>query len=121
MLIVNQIENTHFSKTDAEDGFLQFMMERLFLSSAPAEEEQGETEGEEEAADELDHPWVLYTIYNRIGGGAAQRDQHSGQNAQNSEVGQGASGLSHADVGVAGSNVSGGEAKFHVVLSFPDS
>lgn len=35
------------TKLSAEDGFLQFMMERLFLSSAPAEEEQGEDEGED--------------------------------------------------------------------------
>ena len=47
---VYKIRETAFgggTKLSAEDGFLQFMMERLFLSSAPAEEEQGEDEGED--------------------------------------------------------------------------
>ena len=47
---VYKIRETAFgggTKLSAEDGFLQFMMERLFASSAPAEEEQGEDEEED--------------------------------------------------------------------------
>ena len=47
---VYKIRETAFgggTKLSAEDGFLQFMMERLFASSAPAEEEQGEEEDED--------------------------------------------------------------------------
>ena len=36
------------TKLSAEDGFLQFMMERLFASNAPTEEVEDEEEQEED-------------------------------------------------------------------------
>ena len=58
---VYKIRETAFgggTKLSAEDGFLQFMMERLFASSAPAEEEQGEDE--EEDGDDMKLPASEY-------------------------------------------------------------
>ncbi|MFR7953769.1 MAG: hypothetical protein ACLU4P_10245 [Ruminococcus sp.] len=53
---VYRIRETAFgggTKLSAEDGFLQFMIERLLESNAPAEAEEVEDEEEEELGDEM--------------------------------------------------------------------
>ena len=52
------------TKLSAEDGFLQFMMERLFASNAPTEESDEDEEQEEDGDEhEADQPAEYHRFY----------------------------------------------------------